>query len=62
MCLVFFQIVLDFTVSKNKGQFHRVEKRMTLNLLYYYSVPCRDFSPKNGVANVTKLITDNKDI
>lgn len=57
ICLVHFQIVLDFIVSENKGQFSRVDKRMTSLLLYDYSV----FSPKSGVANVTKLISDNKD-
>lgn len=61
MCLVHFQIVLDFIVSENKGQFSKVDKRMTLLLLYDYSVPYCDFSPKSAVANVTKLISDNKD-
>lgn len=56
MHLVVFQIVLDFNVSKNKGQFSSVDKRVTLNLLYSYSVPCCDSSSKSGVANVPKLI------
>lgn len=61
MCLVHFQIVLDFIVSENKGQFSTVDKRMTLHLLYDYSAPFCDFSPKSSVANVTKLKTGNKD-